>query len=327
MKFSMIVPVYNVEAYLNRCVDSLINQTYADIEIILIDDASPDGCPKICDDYAKKDARVKVIHQKNGGLSDARNKGVKMAAGDYVWFVDSDDYIELDACERFALYTENGYDILLGGTFDGGVARENGLLCSPVGTAEVMDGSSYLKKGLKEGNLIGVAYAGPYRRKFLLENKLEFPYGLLHEDMEFAPRSYLKAQSVICTQIMFYHYVKREDSITTKRDQSKNAIDIMKICSRNEALFREVQDEELRQLLLGYLLSLALQNICERKVYHYQAYLGKDFFKRNAYTRSNKLKVSLLFISPRLYCCAQKFAYRFKLKKVQMLAQKAVKNL
>lgn len=120
MKFSMIVPVYNVEAYLNRCVDSLINQTYTDIEIILVDDGSTDNCPKICDDYAKKDARVKVMHQKNRGLSDARNKGVKVASSDYVWFVDSDDYIELNACERFAPYTESGYDILLGGELVGG---------------------------------------------------------------------------------------------------------------------------------------------------------------------------------------------------------------
>lgn len=91
---SIIVPVYNVEQYLSRCVDSLVNQTYHNIEIILVDDGSPDRSGEICDEYAKKDKRVKVIHQSNGGLSDARNTALDIAKGDYLMFVDSDDWIE-----------------------------------------------------------------------------------------------------------------------------------------------------------------------------------------------------------------------------------------
>ena len=89
---SVIVPVYNVEKYLCQCVDSILGQTYRDLEVILVDDGSPDGCPRICDEYARKDGRVKVIHKKNGGLSDARNAGLEMAGGEYVIFVDSDDF-------------------------------------------------------------------------------------------------------------------------------------------------------------------------------------------------------------------------------------------
>ena len=96
---SVIVPIYNVEKYLSKCVYSLINQTYKNLEIILVDDGSPDKCPEICDDYAKRDERIKVVHKKNGGLSDARNAGMEVATGEYISFIDSDDYISLDFFE------------------------------------------------------------------------------------------------------------------------------------------------------------------------------------------------------------------------------------
>ncbi|OUQ56652.1 hypothetical protein B5E58_10530, partial [Tyzzerella sp. An114] len=94
-KISVIVPIYNVEKYLNRCVDSIINQTYKNLEIILVDDGSPDNCGKICDEYAKKDNRIKVVHKENGGVSSARNVGLNIATGDYIGFVDGDDWIDL----------------------------------------------------------------------------------------------------------------------------------------------------------------------------------------------------------------------------------------
>ena len=99
MKFSIIVPIYKVEEYLDRCVESLIRQTEKDIEIILVDDGSPDSCPAMCDEWAKKDERIRVVHKENGGLSDARNAGLNIATGEYVLFVDSDDYVAENACE------------------------------------------------------------------------------------------------------------------------------------------------------------------------------------------------------------------------------------
>lgn len=110
---SIIVPIYNVEKYLSKCVDSLRNQTLKDIEIILIDDESPDNCPRLCDEYANEDRRIKVVHKKNGGLGFARNSGLEVATGQYVAFIDSDDYIELNAYET--LYNkakENDLDLL-----------------------------------------------------------------------------------------------------------------------------------------------------------------------------------------------------------------------
>ena len=93
-KISVIVPVYNVEKYLDRCVESIVNQTYKNLEIILVDDGSSDNCPQLCDEWTQRDERIKAVHKQNGGLADARNAGLEIAAGDYVGFIDADDYID-----------------------------------------------------------------------------------------------------------------------------------------------------------------------------------------------------------------------------------------
>lgn len=97
---SVVLPIYNVEKYLNRCVKSVVNQSYKSLEIILVDDGSPDNCPTLCEDWAKKDSRIKVVHKENAGLGYARNTGIENATGEYICFFDSDDYIALDAIEK-----------------------------------------------------------------------------------------------------------------------------------------------------------------------------------------------------------------------------------
>lgn len=109
---SVIVPVYKVEKYLDRCIESIVAQTYKNIEIIIVDDGSPDKCPQICDAWKSKDSRIQVIHKKNGGLSSARNMGIHMATGEYILFVDSDDCIVSDACEKLYAYA-NGVDLVV----------------------------------------------------------------------------------------------------------------------------------------------------------------------------------------------------------------------
>ena len=109
---SVIIPIYNVHAYLGKCVESIISQTYGELEIILVDDGSPDDCPVLCDAWALKDKRIKVIHKKNGGLSDARNAGIEMAQGEYILFVDGDDYIAPYMCEHLlAALEDSGADM------------------------------------------------------------------------------------------------------------------------------------------------------------------------------------------------------------------------
>ena len=117
-KISIIVPVYKVESYLSRCIDSILAQTYQNFELILIDDGSPDCCGEICDNYAKKDDRIIIIHKPNGGLSSARNVGLDLATGDYIGFVDSDDYISINMySDMIKLLEVNGLDIIICTTF------------------------------------------------------------------------------------------------------------------------------------------------------------------------------------------------------------------
>lgn len=131
-KISIIVPIYKVEDYLHRCVDSILHQTYTNLEIILVDDGSPDNCPKICDEYAEKDPRVRVVHKTNGGLSSARNAGLDTASGDFIMFADSDDYLPLDAVSL--LLSAFNEDEKVGMTFGQIEVLSNGtahLMCIP----------------------------------------------------------------------------------------------------------------------------------------------------------------------------------------------------
>ena len=114
MFFSVIVPIYNVEKYLSRCIDSVLSQTFADFELILVDDGSPDNCPEICDKYAQKDHRIKVVHKENAGLGMARNLGVEVATGDFICFIDSDDFIEEECLNAmYSAAEENKVDLVI----------------------------------------------------------------------------------------------------------------------------------------------------------------------------------------------------------------------
>lgn len=298
MLFSIIIPIYKVQDYLEKCVDSVCSQTYRDIEIILVDDGSPDNCPSICDEYAKKDSRVKVIHKENGGLSDARNSGLDAAMGEYIIFVDSDDYIEIDACEKFSRFTKKGYDILIGdATVEGGVCD-----LSHIELDDVISGALYYKNALLKQKMPVVAWINAYRREFLTENSLKFKYGILHEDVEFTPRAFLAARSVVYTRNFFYHYMIRDSSIMRQKDQRKNAVDLYNTCCEHEVRFRNIDDIQLQKLLLDSLVKSYLSLFQGAKLYQYgKEYIHKDFCWRNAYTVKTKIKSALFNLSPRLY--------------------------
>lgn len=208
---SVIVPVYNVEKYLHKCVDSIINQTYKDLEIILVDDGSPDNCPKICDEYAQKDNRIKVIHKENGGLSSARNVGMKMAKGDYIAFVDSDDYIEEHMYEKLldALKGSNADFCMCGDR----TVNENG--------EEIIrnnfSAKTYFIDEIIENFVLPLktaAWNKLYKREYIGENI--FPEGRIHgEDLVFQ-LSLLTGKTTMCViPDVCYNYVKHSNSITT----------------------------------------------------------------------------------------------------------------
>ena len=298
MLFSIIVPIYNVEKYIDRCVNSLINQTYKNIEILLVDDESPDNCPQICDRFAQADNRIKVIHKKNGGLSDARNAGIKAAVGDYLIFVDADDYIELETCELLAKYAASNCDIIIGDAIVEGGTTD----LSHIQFFEMISGYEYLKLASKGDKAPMAAWLNIIRRNFLLEENLLFKKGILHEDEEFTPRIFLKAKTVIYSGIVFYHYIIRDNSITTKKNKEKNARDMYTTCEELELMYRGIGDKELRNYLLDSLVNKYLSLFQAGQIYKYgKKYYHKNFMIRNAKSVRTKCKVLIYVFSPKIY--------------------------
>lgn len=211
---SVIVPVYKVEAYLGRCVSSIQAQTYPNIEIILVDDGSPDNCGKLCDEYAQNDLRIRVIHKANGGLSSARNAGIDAAAGEYLGFVDSDDWISVDMYEKLYSLIEK-YDVPLayGGRFDysSRTHTESIGLCPP--REEVVTGEEMVRRIFTWDHLDSAACDKLYHRD-LFEN-IRYPLGIIGEDIPTTYRLAMKAEKAVACPLPFYHYFHREGSITT----------------------------------------------------------------------------------------------------------------
>ena len=222
MKLSIIIPVYNVKDYLYECIDSVICQNDADIEIILIDDGSTDGSGEICDEYACEDSRIKVFHQNNEGLSSARNVGIRQAAGDYLCFLDSDDFYEKDCLGAIIkeLSSQKSLDVLIG---------FYQFLYKTGDKSEVL--SPFLEEKKNHGisgvdaattlyfyfRFTPVACQFFVNRNFLISNKIFFYEGIFHEDEEWIPRLLLKADVVDFYSVPFYNYrLNRVDSITSK---------------------------------------------------------------------------------------------------------------
>lgn len=301
---SIVVPVYKVEQLLDKCVRSLLEQTYSNIEILLVDDGSPDRCPEMCEDYAKMDSRIRVIHKQNGGLSDARNIGIQNAKGLYILFVDSDDSITLDACEQFSviLTSQANVDIVVGNakviqneTIS--EIRHSTVFLYPI------TGEEYLKAELRANTMHAPAWLNLYRREFLLDNGLWFKVGLLHEDIQFMPRVFLKAKSVIGTDIFFYLYYIREGSITNFKDLTENAFHIINTCFELEQIIKDIKDKYLRKLLEDFLVSKYFHAINIGKLFdkRYRKYISKRFLVRNTSSLKNWIRVILLVINIQLY--------------------------
>jgi glycosyltransferase involved in cell wall biosynthesis len=212
MKFSVVVPVYNVEVYLTDCLQSLLTQDFADFEVICINDGSTDHSREILSEWESKLPQMKVIDRANGGLSAARNTGLAAATGDYVVFVDSDDWVESSILSRLAEET-----------------RDEDMLCyacrkSDSGTTDTLlpertDGWSYYNRHALEHREVAFVcvWQRCYRREFLIDNSLYFREGILHEDNEFTPRACLYAKSIKVIPDVLYNYRVRPGSIMTTR--------------------------------------------------------------------------------------------------------------
>ena len=240
MKFSIIIPIYKVEQYLHECVDSVLNQTFRDFEVILVDDGSPDSCPLICDEYAQKDKRVKVIHKPNGGLADARNAGLDVAEGDYICFIDSDDYlINNHVLSLLADKTQTNPDVVhykfiewyerdghLGKcNFDYRVETEGRTVAEIY--CELIDKDAYYNS----------AWSKIIKRNLLHENNIQFEKGILGEDNEWYYHVVMVAKSLMLVDEPLYVYRRRGNSITTSITE-KNLRDQLYVLAKWERLLQ-----------------------------------------------------------------------------------------
>jgi glycosyltransferase involved in cell wall biosynthesis len=308
-KISIVVPVYMTESTIHRCVDSILNQTMKDIEVILVDDGSPDECPQICDAYGKEDPRVHVIHKENGGLSDARNAGLLKASGDYVLFVDSDDYIHEKTCEVFCEQLQEGMDILVGDAVQIQGDEEVEMSHVEIPSDSVLTGKEFMKIQLKADKMYMTAWLHLHRRDFLIENELFFKKGILHEDQQWTPRVFLKARKVKYVKFPFYYYVVRKDSIMRKKNQRKNGIDLVKTCYELEELYEALEDQELKSLLNDYLAMLFLNGVHTGNLYgkKYNDLYDKEFLTGKPLSFRNKAKAFLFKTNKHLYKYTNKF--------------------
>ena len=232
--FSIIVPVFNVENYLHTCIESILRQTYGDFELILVDDGSPDNCPAICDGYAEKDSRVRVIHKQNGGLVSARKSGLEIASGEYIGFVDGDDWIEPNMYSLFAQMVEKySPDMVLSDFYyDNGTTLEN--------SNQLFEQEFYNKNELKNKLYPKMLFSGTYYKfgvnpccwsklykKELLEKNLPVVDGRIKmgEDAAFTYPCLLDAESVATVKEPQYHYIINLSSMTKTYD--KNLKDII----------------------------------------------------------------------------------------------------
>lgn len=211
---SVIVPVYKVEAYLEECVRSLQSQTYGDLEIILVDDGSPDGCPEMCDSYAAGDSRIKVIHKENGGLADARNTGMNHATGELIAFADSDDWIAPQTYEQMVqMFREDPeLDIVCcaAARVRDGEEVESAFFYYPTGT--VKTGEEITRRILLD-EIGSQVVKGLYKRHCW--EGVRFPMGLLYEDIPTTYKAYMKAKKIAFIAEPFYKYRMNQESIST----------------------------------------------------------------------------------------------------------------
>lgn len=307
---TVIVPVYNVEKYLDNCVNSLVNQTYKNLEIILVDDGSSDKSPQICDKWKQQDSRIKVIHKENGGASSARNAGLDAAVGDYIGFVDSDDYIDFDM-----------YEIMLKQIMDNhadaascAIVREN-----PDGSVEmwgskqarlnILDNTSLLQLvGAAEGILPVSPCNKLFSKKVISDIRfdLRFKYA---EDVLFNFQVSENIKTMVVQNVARYHYVSNETSVSHRSfdihrfdehkvmdiifDMTKKKPEIYKYCVKGDVLksFRTI-----KQMMSADNETDKFWTIRNRIIKN-----RKEIFKSDIYSKETKLKTLLLWLMPHVY--------------------------
>ena len=300
MKFSIIIPVFNVDAYLKKCLDSVLNQTYENFEIILINDGSTDNSGLICKEYVKKDNRIIYFEQENSGLSVARNNGVLKSNGDYLLFLDSDDYLENELLEVLNKELDREYDLIrFGVEYD-----KNKVILKTKGASE----TKTFDNGIEAFNeIVEDAWCYLYNRNYYIKNKFKFMEKTLHEDFGLIPLVIIKGCNIKCINYIGYNYVIRENSIMTSNDYEK----ILKKARDFLIHFKFLLKESNKingdlSIFKSFIANSCIIKSTTLKGIDYKNYLKKlkelkafDMLLDDTLTR--KIKKILIKISPKIY--------------------------
>ena len=302
MQFSIIIPIYNVEKYLKESIDSVLAQDFTDYEIILVNDGSTDNSPAICDEYAEKYTQIKVIHKANGGLSDARNFGIKKAQGDYLIFLDSDDFWNgvIILSEINQIIKKNNPDLIIHELSC--FYNSEKIIPRKFKTKETQKFSYDLKKDLKYLVNNDIYYAAAWNKiiksEIIKANQLYFPKGKIHEDVAWCADIIPYVSSYSLYKNPFYYYRKEREGSLTVQIRTKNIIDLIDIISEKETLLSKF-DGGLSYLSYNYYIYLNNVNLLEEELK--QKYLRKlinlnyllDYYPRNILSLKGKIRLAL----------------------------------
>lgn len=270
--FSIIVPVYNVETYLTQCVDSILEQSINNFEIILVNDGSTDNSANICDEYADKYTNVSVIHKSNGGLSDARNTGLQNAIGEYIVFVDSDDYIETGALESFGKIIEesNNPDVIITRIKKVNNDSEIRFMDKNMPIEEIKNGSKeeIINWMFNYSDSLWPSVRYIIKRSFIEKNALKFLVGYFHEDIDWSFNLFIKAKTFTGVDYYWYnHRISRYGSITNTKS-SKRTLDVIDIVGKNiKKLENNDNEVVLKNIMCERILKTLFSNLSNYKFY------------------------------------------------------------
>ncbi|MBP3766208.1 MAG: glycosyltransferase [Bacilli bacterium] len=296
-EFSIVVPIYNVEGYLKKCLDSILNQTFVDYEIILVNDGSTDQSLSIIKEYMSKYPDIKLINQENKGLSEARNSGLKEARGNYVLFVDSDDFIDKDLLLNLNDSIINNPDLV---RFQLRVVSDKTIDINEE-AFDSLNGHDAFKKIIKY-RFVENAWAYLYSRKYLIDNGFLFKPNMYHEDYGLIPLAIIKASKVNSISYIGYNYVQRSNSIMSDSNYMKTRKKAFDVLSQ----YLDIVDKDSDPYYRSFLANSVILKLKDLNKEDYKKYLS-EIKKHNVFdnilsdTLVRKIKKMLLKISPKLY--------------------------
>lgn len=310
---SIIIPVYKVEKYLEKCIKSVLDQTYKNIQIILVDDGSPDNCGNICDNYAKIDNRIEVIHKANGGLSEARNVGLKVARGEYIGFVDSDDYVSNEMFENlYNTLISNDVDVSICNFYT--VINNKNIIKNADNGVEIYNKLEILKEILLDKKIQSYAWNKLYKRELFKD--IEYPVGKKYEDIGTTFYILEKCNKIAVSGSPEYYYITRGDSIVNNNTEGTVIDYISLISDRYDYIDKKYKELKkyndyylTKTLITAYTDAYYLKNNSEEflKILNNFFNKVKDIFKNNEediislFNDAQKVQLDMLLKDKKLF--------------------------